>query len=403
MSRKIIYIISTLLIIILIGLATYYFLNGNEKTPGQSPNIFKNFFPFGGNDDEIVTPNPETPIEPTASSTDKFTQKLRKTSENPVAGAGTLDVKAGTLVRYIEKATGHIYEAELFSSQVRRISNTTIPVVAEALWGNKNKSLVARYLKDDNQSIDTYLLNLKETATTSDVISGISIPGDITHISISGETLFYLERREGFSLGLISNFSGGNKKQIWNSPLRELNSQFVNPRTVALTTKPEQNIPGYLYFVDTANGSAKKVLGNISGLSALVSPDAKTVLYSRNGAESLLFSFVVSENTSTSLTPVTFPEKCAWSKKNTSIIYCGVPKGTLSGGSLILWYKGLLTTVDDVWKIDTKNNTSSLVLDLSIESGESVDVTQPILSENEQYFVFTNKKDNNLWTLDLTK
>ncbi|HEY0221172.1 MAG TPA: hypothetical protein VGC58_03045 [Candidatus Paceibacterota bacterium] len=68
-----------------------------------------------------------------------------------------------------------------------------------------------------------------------------------------------------------------------------------------------------------------------------------------------------------------------------------------------MWYKGIVSFSDDIWQYNTKDFTSKSLTDLKSESGEDVDVIKPILSENEQYLIFVNKKDNSLWSLDLTK
>ena len=399
-KKRIIILISVVLGLFLIALIGYFFIiQGGPNAPGGIASKFKGFFPFGGEETPAPTPEPE-PTTPQPKPTN-YTQKLRKLSTAPVSGAGTLDVKAGTLVRYIEKATGHIYETELFSPNSNRISNTTIPVVYDAVWGNKNNSLVARYLRADNQSVDTYSLTVKEVATSSEnTISGIAFPSNIGDVSVFETNVFYLKRNLDSSTGFVSSFDGKKIKEIWNSPIRELLSQFVNVKTVALTTKPAQGMGGFLYFVDTSSGQIKKILANIPGLSTLVSPDGTQVLYLSGNQ---IYIHDLKSGLSQKTTPVTFPEKCAWSKKDKNIIYCAVPKENIGGASLLSWYQGFISLTDDIWKYDIKNNTSSLIENLSNDSGESIDVIKPLLSENEQYLVFMNKRDNFLWSLDLMK
>jgi hypothetical protein len=407
MNKKTYIIVAILLMFLLGGLIAYYFVTPKDGTDnGGVVNTFKNFFPFGG--DEVVTE--ERPVinenegENNSGSASDFdiTKKLRKLSSEPVSGAGTLDVKAGTVVRYIEKSTGHIFETELFSPRQGRISNTTIPKVYDAVWGNKNNSLIARYLKDDDVTIDTFSLTIKDTSTTTEnTITGIPFPNKISDVSIYDNSVFFLEQAQSGSNGYIGNFSGGNKKLIWNSPIRELNSQYVNSNTVALNTKPEENTDGFLYFINTSNASYRKVLGNIKGLSSLVAPDATRVLYIKQGDDYTMNLYDLSKRTYTTVTPESFPEKCVWATKN--IVYCAVPKEGLSSGSLTLWYKGMTQHTDDIWKYDLTNNTSEIIVDLRNEGGETIDVIKPLLSQNEQYLVFINKIDNSLWSLDLTK
>lgn len=410
MSKKTLITIAVVLIIILLGLFGYYYLTKN-KTGEDNPsigNVFKNFFPFGGDEgntpiatttDNNTNNNNETP----ETSVD-FTSKLRKITSEPVAGVGLIDVKAGTVLRYIEKATGHIYEVELFSPRQGRISNTTLPRVYKALWGNKNNSLVAQYLEDDDTTVDSFSLTVKETSTTTEnVISGIEFPKNIRDVSVLDGNIFYLETDINGSYGYISNWQATSKKQIWTSPIKGLLSQYVNSTTLALTTKPNENSEGFLYFVNTGNGSYKKILGSIVGLSTLINDNATEVLYLDQGSGVATNIYNIASKSIKGVSPATFPEKCAWSKVDRQVIYCAVPKSLLSNTSLTNWYLGYISTADNIWKYDLKNNTSEIILELSKEAGQDIDVVTPTLSTNEQYLVFVNKKDNSLWSLDLTK
>lgn len=404
MSKKTYILISAVLIIILLVLIGFFFLNKNPDGTPNVPNVFRNFFPFGGDTVIDETPREVLPDEEPVVDNDDFTQKLRKITAEPVAGAGILDVKAGSIVRYIEKATGHIYEVELFSPRQGRISNTTIPMAYEAFWGNKNDSLVAQYLKDNDSVIDTYYLNIKEISTsTENTITGIELPVNISNVSVFGSNVFYLEQKNDSSYGYVTNFNNTAKKQIWFSPIKDVLPQFVNDKTVALTTKPHENHLGYLYFVDTGNGSIKKILGGVLGLSTLTNPTATDVLYidHENGVRMKVYN--IKNKNSEEISPVTFPEKCAWGKKDLNVIYCAVSKEYIDRDNLTSWYRGSLTTRDDIWKYDLKNKTSEIVVSLYKEGGEEIDAIKPILSENDQYLLFINKKDNSLWSLDLTK
>lgn len=408
MSKKTIYIIiSVILVIVLILLFGYYILVNNPNgTNPSAPNVFKNFFPFGGeNTNNNIAPNTDDPVDvPVSAPTNDFVKKLRKISAEPVAGAGILDVKAGSVLRYIEKATGHIYEVELFSPRAGRISNTTIPMVYDAIWGNKNNSIMARYLKEDNFTVDTLSLTVKDTSTTTEnTISGISFPSKITDVSVFGNSVFYLTQEAIGSRGYISGFNGGNKKIVWDSALGELTSQYVNARTITLTTKPHEGSEGFLLFVDPTTGTSIKILGNLYGLTTNTNPEGTDVLYSKiaNGLEMGIFN--IKNKTTTLLSPSSFPEKCVWSKKDRNVIYCFVSKQSVQDYSLTEWYKGLVQFEDDIWKYDIQNQSANIILDINIESGESVDGIKPMLSDNDQYLIFINKKDNSLWSLDLTK
>ena len=406
--KKIFFSTSIVLALALFALIGYYYMSPkNSGGDNKSGNIFKNFFPFGGetgaentgtstensNNNEIVQTPTTTPI---------FDQKLRKISSEQVSGAGSADYKAGTVVRYMERSTGHIYEAELFSPKVVRISNTTIPVAYNALWNQKNDMLVSQYLTDDLK-IETYSFKIKISSSTESTIAGTALPKGISDISSTDNSIFYLINDNVSSSGFVTNFDGSKTKKIWSSDIKNLNSQYINSSIVALTTKPAQNIHGYSYFVNTNTGAVKKVIGGVAGLSTLASPDSNKILYISQYSDVNMFVFDQQKNSTIKVTPSTFPEKCVWSKQNKDTLYCAVPKSVIDGTSLTLWYKGLSAYIDDIWKYDLKNNTSSIIADLYDESGEEIDVIKPSLSTNEKYLIFINKKDNSLWSLDLTK
>ncbi len=407
MSKKIIILVTIILGLILLLLIGYYFISPVTTDPSGKPTGFRSFFPFGGSGGEVDTTTPtNTDGEPISTSTQptNFLKKLRKLSAVPVAGAGITDVKAGSVVRHIETATGHIYETELFSPNQNRISNTTIPMAYTAVWANSNKSLIAQYLEDDNQTVDTYSLTLKSVSTsTTDTISGILFPRGIVAVDTFKDSVFYLKQSSIGTTGYISDISNTKIRQIWDSPLRELLAQYVNTGTVALTSKPEESLSGYVYFVNTTTGQVKKVLGDVPGLSTLVNPDATQILALSLSGRAQLFVYTLAGDSRTTITPTTFPEKCVWSKKNKTILYCAVPTETISGGSLISWYKGLATFSDQIWKYDLKNNISSLVENFSVDTSESIDVIKPMISDSDQYLVFINKKDGSLWSVDLSK
>ena len=56
------------------------------------------------------------------------------------------------------------------------------------------------------------------------------------------------------------------------------------------------------------------------------------------------------------------------------------------------WYQGSVSFDDTVWIIDTEINLGSIIVDPNTYSEPSVDGINLILSEDENYLIFTNKK-----------
>lgn len=399
MSKKIIIISTIVLLIFFVSLAGYYFIiQSNEGSSNGEPFSFKKFLPFGGDTPAPVDQNPI--IEPEENNTDiNFAVKLRKLWSEPVAGAYIYDATEGSTVRLVERSTGHVYEVSLHSPESKRISNTTIPKVYDAIWMDKS-SFVAQYLEDDNQSVNTFIVKINEpTASTTEGTSSGKLFGEsIDNLSVGNNKIFYLENILSGSKGFLSSFTGESIKQIWNSPIAGFQTQNINATNVAIFTKPYQNIEGFLYFINTNSGSSRKILGNLPGLTVLVSPDALNVITLTQSDSNVFSIYNISKNENLRLSPATFPEKCVWSKKDTKIFYCAVPKESLSSSSLVSWYLGMTSFNDSIWKYSTENSSAEIVDGLD---KEGIDVIKPTLNDSEKYLIFTNKKDGSLWSLDL--
>lgn len=424
MSKKSLTILITfVLIILLLCLAAYFFLLGNGSGTGTGITGFRSFLPFGDSsnnnpDDQNGSSNnnqgnqnpkgeapsdPNNPNNPNGFNPADVTKKLRKLSNAPVSGAGTFDIKAGTVVRYVDKATGHIYEIEMFSPKFDRISNVTMPMSYDALWGSSGAAFIARRLSQDDSEVETYSVNVKSTATsTNGSISGGELPKNISDVSVKGTSIFYLVKNTDGSVGVTSNIDGSKNKTVWTSPMKELTTQFVNTKTVAINTKPAEDMPGYLYLVDITTGATTRPLGNVSGLVSLVSSDVFKIIYLTQSDKYSLQIYDIKKGESSFMPFTTFPEKCVWGNKNPSVIYCGVPNEYTGKESLTKWYKGLASFSDKIWTYNSKDNTSTSLADLTADSGEKIDVVKPILSENDQYLFFINRNDGFLWSLDLS-
>lgn len=322
---------------------------------------------------------------------------------------GGPEIETVTAVRYVERATGHVYEAFLNKLGERRLSDTTIPRVHEALFGAGGEGVILRYLKDDpstssGQAIESFsgTLDIRREGFIGD-LRGVFLAQNISDISVSpsGDKIFYLSSSSGGVVGTTTDFSGDSKTQVFDSPFTEWLSQWVDERIITLNTKPSGFALGFLYTLDTKTGAFNKVLGDILGLTTLTSPDGKIVLYSTTTIDdfrTLLYD--TDERNSINIGIKTLPEKCVWAKDSV-IIYCGVPSNIDPDLYPDTWYQGLVSFSDNIWRIDTETNISNLVIDPLLEASEAIDAINLSLDENGDYLIFINKKDSILWSLEL--
>ena len=349
----------------------------------------------------------------TATSSAAVSEKelpiLRKISSGPVAGGIAFRQSDLLMIRYIDRGKGHIYETTDQSLEETKISNATIPKVIESVWAPNGQSLIMRYVKEDTDSIFSLSASIVNATTSQDIskiLKTVFLPSNISQLAMnpSGDKIFYLINDGGESVGIISKIDGTQKKEVFKSPVREWLALWPNAETITLATKPSSTAPGYLFFIDSRTGAENKILGAINGLTALTSSSTKNILYSESSDGSIKLAQV---NTKTGLDRglsfKTLPEKCVWSKKNDTIAYCAVPNIIASGDYPDIWYQGLMSFTDSVWKFDTKTNSSELIFNIQRETGDEIDIINPFISVDDDYLFFMNKKDLTFWSLALKR
>lgn len=431
--------------------------NGEETPSSPITNFFANFLPFGNKNNTNTEPGEVFDISNGNTDTEVSVENLNKVSSMPIAGYGIfmkerfrdvpvvipepttptetatttteapkLDPKKETTtntkkavskptppptefvpaLRYVEKANGNIYQTFADKLDERKFTNTVIPKVHEAFFGNKGESVVMRYLKEDGNIIETYLGTLPkeilgaDTAESTEIV-GKFLPENITDLSMSSDAtkIFYLFNYKNSSVGITALTNGDKRVQIFNSPFTEWLSFWPKENMVTITTKPSADVPGYLYAIDTNRKTYNKILGDINGLTTLAGPDGNLVLYS--GKDMVLRMYHVNTRSSENLGVKTLPEKCTWNKSGT-YIYCAVPKDIYGNNYPDTWYQGEVSFSDEIWKIDVVNSNAMTLADLpSMRGGEEIDGIRLSVDENENYLFFMNKKDSYLWELKL--
>jgi hypothetical protein len=437
--KKIFTIIIIFLLFISVGFfAASFFFNGNENEPiappdtplfGEAPQAedrrgfsISDFFGFsdsesgdiaGGENgaslgiaDDRDTPRTMPRLRQLTVSSVGGVTIISRGSNSQVNGTGTPKVGSGAItVLYTERQTGHIYAIDIEKGQKERISNTTIPGIRETAWSSDGVSAVLRYI-DDADIVKTFfgILSVNDANISEGAFDGVYLSDEIQEIVVSpgGSSFFSLMPFGVRSVGTIIDFDTGDRREVFGSPFTEWRASWPHDTTIALTSAASYDTEGVLHFLNTQSEITENVLNGVRGLTTLVSPTRTHVLYS----ESVRGSFVTklfnrSFNTTTSFPVITLPEKCTWSKKNASVLYCGVPLQIPNADYPDAWYKGDLFFTDSLWKINIETGSLEALTSGTPREGESIDLTNPKLSKDEKYIIFTNKRDGTLWSLEL--
>ncbi len=421
MSKKKLLAIVILLFILGAGFLAYQFYfkqNTDQNTTTNLPNNpFGNFFPTENTNSSPRNSNNED-FEPS----EQAISKLRVIADVPVAGASIFERSSSstnpnatsteTVYRYVERATGHVYEMLTTETNARRISNTTIPKIYRAQFLN-NKNQIAFQFLDRVENIDTYIAEIKENKTETaseekNVLDGVFMKKNIQHLLISpdGRNIFNVvrnsdEKSTNKILGSLSLASNPNtEKLIFSSYISEWTPKWISADIISFNTKASYDAPGYLYLFNIKTRAFNKVLGPINGLISNVSPDTKKVLYSLNNKnQTELRLFDVTKNTSYIIPNATLAEKCVWGKDSVSV-YCAIPNNIYRTTYPDTWYMGESSFNDSLVAINTVDQTTKLIHN-SADFSTLFDMIDLKLSPREDYIIFTNKKDLKLWSIEI--
>lgn len=430
-NLKIIIIVFFVLVIIGGGFFFFFLLKDNSPndldlpgTPGQT------FFPVNTTFEDSPEKKQESSQEEIKINNDnEFVPKLRQLSNVPTSGATSFERETKssdlfineegkeeakdtkeTIFRYIERGTGHLFEATEKNITQSRLSNVTIPKIQEAFFDNSGNKVVLRYLKDDSETIETFVGSLKEATTTDEnrnIIKTTKIEGEymdfnIDNLVVSGNEIIYLKKTSSGSDIFTAYFDNLIPKKLFSLSTSQWVLQRPNKNTVTMTTKADSRVPGFMFSYDTKTGRLFQILEDIDGLTTLTSPDGKYILLSQSrGSDLNLLVFNTESKEFKRVGLETLPEKCVWSKTEVATFYCGAPDYLMRVSYPESWYQGAISFDDSIWKINIEDDFYDNVLPSHKETDKAFDITNLMLSEEEDYLFFINKNDLTLWSLDI--
>ena len=398
--KKILIIFITIVFLAIIAFAGWYFILRDPNVPVVE--TIKDILPFGEGSNAPLTTNPSTSFD---STQDKplGNSNLFRISAEPVAGAVILNKNASTaIVRYVDRATGHIYDVNLTTLIKTKVSNQTLPKIYEAYFRPDGNVVLLRFLKDDSDTVENISLTLTPPVmpTTLYTITSASLRGNIGAVAVgTGNTLIYTLKDT--SSIVSSAFNGTGEKTLLASPFKDWRLAIAGSALLAYP-KASATASGVVYTLGISGGGLTKVLGPLSGLTAIPGPTGNRILYSyvENG-EIRLFAKNLANKTETEILPTTLAEKCIWSVKKIGIVFCASPADEPEARDLDTWYRGLTHFSDRLWQFDTNQDIAQVLVEPESTLNISIDAVDLKLSPNENYLVFINKIDLSLWGLKI--
>jgi len=407
--KKTISIIIIIFLLLLGGVAYYLYIN-KENPKVDSGTIFnnvKNFLPFGKPQQNIVPVeerNNSTSTENTNTQPIK-TERMFQISSTPTSGYVAIDrtstssefyfnkeknattstttKKTDTFVRYMERASGHIYEFKTLDLEKGRISNNTIPKVYETYFNASGTAFITRTLSGEN--IITEYIKINSASSTETLSNPVLYPFNTDIVIVRGDNVFYTTKNYAGSVGFVTPFDNKKPTQIFSTQLREISGSWDGGNIMEIFSKPNSQIGGISFVIDIKKKTIKESLSGILGLTTNPNNDGSSSLYNTNIDDLSLGSKIGSTNTAIYLKTKTLPEKCVWSKKNTKIVYCAVPVYIEKMGYPEKWYQGVVSFNDDFWRVNTETGEQTLVYRPTVDGKAPPDAISLSLNEKENF------------------
>ncbi len=399
---------TAIIVLIILGLTAWWFFSRESSAvPANQPTqTSQNLFPYGTNSTSSVNntqTNPQGTVVLGGSSATPPPALIHITTA-PVSGMIFLPETASSSVtlRYIDRATGHIYDYSFGTGTSTETTETTVPKVYNGIFSNNGTRVLLQTLGTSNQ-IETITGSIAETNTGPVALENVTfLPTNAVSIAVNGPSLFYLVSVSSGSLGYLSALDGTKPSQIFNSALNEFISKWQGTN-LTLQTKDSASVGGYFFDLNTKTGALVPILNNISGLTALENP-AGTFVFGSASNGGVLQSFMYDEKSGSARTiPLsTLADKCVWSDTDPNSLYCAVPT-SLSGTLPDDWYQGNVFLPDNnIWKITADTGVTNVV-DFLSERNANIDAENLVLDGKGTWLAFMNKEDLTLWALRISE
>ena len=394
--------------LILVALGAWIFLR-DTSTPIVE--TIKNGLPFGSGEDiniPAVTNNPQPTTNNSGMGTNISSDtKILQLSNTPVAGFVSFPRGTTTIVRFVDRATGHIFDITLPKAGVEtslekvRVTNTTLPKIYEAHFRSDGSTVLIRSLLATSDVVEntTLALTPPKAASSTDLysIAATKLRGDMDSVVVGvANSLSYVTKNN--SSIVSSTFTGTETKTLFSSSFNNWRLFKLGTGT-GLYTKASGNVPGYVYSL--SGGTLTKLVGPLNGLTAIGNSNGTKILYSYLDGTTKLFIKDLKKNTSAEILPASLAEKCVWSIKNEGVFFCGTPLVASTSKEPDGWYLGRTHFSDYFWKFDTSSEISQLIAEPKAEFDLDLDAFELKLTPAEDYLIFMNKRDLSLWAVKL--
>lgn len=313
---------------------------------------------------------------------------LAQLTTRKVAGFVTYTASSTPYIRYIEKGSGHIYTINLTNNQEERTSGTTITGAVGAIF-SPNGDLVAI----TTELNEMYDIGVYEA--TSDAVLLYTLPAGSKNIGFSGTSTVHYTTHGEQTEGVHYQITNDETTIVFRSPFKQLTVNWSDEISHAYNPPSPYHIGG-VYTIEGGGLTPTGVYGN--NLTLLSQEEGFVYSYFNEATKRQSAYWKTEAQIATELPLAFIPEKCASVTKNKSWCAQDYHNPNVHDRTYLTdWYKGKVRAKDSLWLVDHAEGVASLQADLTVLTGQEIDVTGLKTNQNGNNIIFINRNNDTLW------
>ena len=394
MNRPLLIVLGIVLILLIVAVWVYLIFFG---TPKNSAEVFTNLgFQHTSQPVTITPPTATTtPSAPVATSS-PATPILKQLTKRAVAGYTYIEASSSssTIIRYVEKGTGHIYQIDPTSLQETLISGTTIPAVSSAVFSPNGK--IVAFTSYDGYTAKVFV----GTIGSSQNVTGVDLPPNAKNVAFkNNHTVYYTIATNGTIHGYEQDLAARSQTELFAVNFTNFKVFWGNGLTkIYLVTKPASDFQSFIYTV--RNNQLTPVGEPHYDLTARPTNDRILESYANNNN----YTASVFDETANEIIhlPIrSLSDKCMFDPVIHDYVWCAAQLLGSSQNYLTDWYKGTVRSDDYIWRINLSTQEASLYANPHKLMNTSLDVENMMSDPYGESAIFTNKTDSSLWWVSL--
>lgn len=426
MSKRLLFIIIGLLVVLGALVAVFFFLSPDTTTPTDDNGIPiedgqlqppEDAVPNDGTDGGGEVQPPESiPVTESSFGTEEGSPSslplLARLTDDPIKALRVTLSADGTKLWYFDKDEKKFYQTNFDGNNAKIFGQIpeAFEDVADVNWAPTRRSFILEQLDDD------FAFN-KKTFTTIETNESTELDARIDDFAFSpdGSKIYYqfVDVENNIITLNISDDDGQNFRVIKEFPIKNLQLGWIpEVDKLMFNLTPSGYRRSTFYIHDEDGENVLSLMEKGYGVEGIWSPKGTRILatWARTNSNKLHLRAVSVKSTELrDMSDIkTFIDKCVWSQDPVEdvFVYCAVPRN-ISGNAVLPddYYAGKLKIVDDFYKINTKTGEKFLIAESTDEF--KIDAKDLFLlrgSDHDEVIYFSNRSDdNNLWALNLNR